>query len=340
MNRQSLAFTAALMALAAAAMAAPAMAAPATGLKVLDQIKVGGSGGWDYASFDSATRTVYLSHGASIASVNVESRAVNATLAAASGAHVALAFNGGKSLMITNGKTNTVTLNDAATGAVTATIATDTGPDAAVIDPATGHAFIMANHGGMVDVIDLETKAVLAKISAGGAPEAGAADGEGLVFTHLEDKNAIVVIDARAMKVKATYAMPDCDEPSGIAFIPGKRWLLSACRGGVARISNADTGAEVAKVTIGNRPDFALYDAKRQMGYVPSGDGKLTAIDFSGATPVVAETIATPVGARTGTLDPDTGRIYLPTADFGPPPAAGGWPQSVPDTFRLVVVGK
>lgn len=161
-----------------------------------------------------------------------------------------------------------------------------------------------------------------------------------MIFAHLEDKNAFIVIDAKTMTLKATHAMPDCNEPSGIAFVPDKRWILSACRGGVARISNADTGAEVATVPIGNRPDFALYDTKRQTGYVPSGDGKLTVIDFSGGKPVAAGTVEVPMGARTGTLDPETGRIYLPTADFGPAPAGGGRPQALPDTFRVIVVGK
>lgn len=320
--------------------ATSAFSATATDLKVIDQIKIGGTGGWDYASFAPATHTLYLSHGTAIASVNVESKAVTPQLLATNGAHVAVPFNDGKSLMVTNGKSNTVTINDAATGALQATIATDTGPDAALVDPVTGHGFVMANHGGMVDVIDLGTKAVLARIAAGGAPEAAATDGQGLVFAHLEDKNAFIVIDAKAMTLKATYPMPDCAEPSGIAFIPGKRWILSACHGGVARISNADTGAEVATVAIGSRPDFALYDVKRQTAYVPSGDGKLTVIDISGDKPVVSGTIEVPVGARTGALDPETGRIYLPTADFGPPPAAGGRPQALPDTFRVVVVGK
>lgn len=337
-TRKTLLLFAGIAALAAAP--AMALAATPTGLKVIDQIKVGGTGFWDYASFDPATHTVYLSHGSAIASLNADTRSVNPSLVATKGAHVAVPYNNGKGLMVTNGQSNTVTLNDASTGALIATIATDTGPDAALVDGATGRGFVMANHGNKVDVIDLGSKTVLANISVGGAAEGAASDDQGLVFTHLEDKNAIVVIDAKAMKVKATYAMPDCKEPSGIAFLPGKRLILSACRGGVARITNADTGAEVTTVPIGSRPDFALYDAKRLVGYVPSGDGKLTVIDFSGAKPVAIETIETPMGARTATLDPDTGRIYLPTADFGPPPAAGGWPQALPDTFRVVVVGK
>ncbi len=319
-------------------LAAPALAATPD-LKLINAINVGGSGGWDYASFDPVSHRVLLSHNSSIAAVNVDTGTVTAHLADANGSHIALATGDGKALLITNGKADDVTVNDATTGAVLRTLATDHGPDGAIIDTATGRAFVMANHGGYIDVIDPGLTTVVAHIPAGGAPEAAASDGEGLVFTHLEDKNALVVIDANTMTVKTTYAMPDCDEPSGLAFIAGKRLLLSACHNGVARVTDADTGAEVATLPIGQKPDFALYDTGRQLGYIPCGDGTLTVIDFSGDAPIVAEVVATKTGARTATLDPATGRIYLPTADYGAPEKPGDRPPVIDGTFELLVVG-
>ena len=199
---------------------------------------------------------------------------------------------------------------------------------------------IRDSDGNMVDVIDLHKQTLISKIAVGGNAESGATDEQGLVFTHLEDKNIIVVIDAKAMAVKATYAMDDCKAPSGIAFVTRGRLILSACRNGIARITQADTGVEIATIAIGQHPDFAIYDKKRGIGYIPSGDGKLTVIDFNGPKPVLAAVIATELGARTGALDPDTGNILLPTADFGPPASAGSRPPVIADTFRLLVVGK
>jgi DNA-binding beta-propeller fold protein YncE len=306
---------------------------------VLDTIKVGGPDGWDYATFDPAAHTLYIAHGSAIAAVNAATKAVTPHLADAQGAHVAVPFAGGTKLMVTHGKANQVTLNDAKTGAVEATIPTDAKPDAALVEPTTGRGFVMAAGGGTVDVIDLNKQTVIARIAVGGAPEAATVDGQGLVFTHLEDHNALVVIDAKTMTVKATYPMSGCEEPSGIAAIPKRGLILSACANQIARLTNAATGAEVASLPLGKHPDSAFWDEDRQVGYVPCGDGTLTVIGFKNDVAQVSEVVVTGEGARTGAVDPTTGFVYLPTAELGPPATAGGRPSIVPDTFKVLVVG-
>jgi DNA-binding beta-propeller fold protein YncE len=311
-----------------------------TGLKVLETIPVGGPGGWDYPALDSSHHILYLSHGNAVASIDLGSKAVNSHLADAQGAHVALPVRDGALLLVTNGKTNQVTLNDPRTGAVLATIPTDPGPDAAIVEPVTGKVFVMANHGTTVNAIDLEKRAVVGKVSVGGAPEAAAVDGRGLVFTHLEDKNAIVVIDVAKMVVKAHYDISDCDEPSGIAFVAAHRWILSACKNGKARITAADSGAEVATVPIGEHPDFAAVDEQRHLGFIPCGDGTLTVIQLDVRIPTVLGVLRTHDGARSLALDPNTGTLYLPAADFGQASVPGERRPIIPDSFRVVVVGR
>jgi len=315
---------------------ATALAAP---LHVVDLLKIGGTGGWDYVTVDAAHNRLYVAHGASISAVDLTSRQAVPALVATQGAHIALPVDGGKTLLVTNGKSDTVTFNDAVTGAQSASVATDAKPDAAIVEPVGGQAFVMANGGDTIDVIDLASHAVVAKIPAGGAPEAAAVDGQGLVFTHLEDKNALVVIDGRSHAIKATYALKDCDEPSGVAFVDKGRLVLSACRNGIARVTEADTGAEVATLPIGQHPDGALYDAKAGLGYIPAGDGTLTVIAFDGK-PHVVDRVTTKAGARTAALDPATGRVFLPTADLTPPAKESDRPGIVPDSFAILVVGR
>lgn len=323
-----------------AALATVALAAPDTGLKVLNTIAVGGPGGWDYPALDPRNHILYLSHGNAVASVDLTTKVANPHLADAQGAHVALPVRDGTLLLITHGKADQVTLNDPHSGAVEATIPTDPSPDAAIVEPVTGHAFVMANHGTTVDVIDLDKRAVIAKVAVGGAPESAATDGAGLVFTHLEDKNAIVVIEGRAMTVKARYDIKDCDEPSGIAYVAAHRWILSACKNGKARVTAADSGAEVALLPIGERPDFAAVDDSRHLGFIPCGDGTLTIIQLGASLPVVSGVVHTQYGSRSLALDPQTGNLYLPAADFRSPEAPGARRPVVPDTFRVVVMGR
>jgi hypothetical protein len=56
------------------------------------------------------------------------------------------------------------------------------------------------------------------------------------------------------------------------------------------------------------------------------------------------QTLKTERGARTMALDPKTHRIYLPSAQFQPPPspspgASPGRPSVVPNTLKLLVYG-
>jgi DNA-binding beta-propeller fold protein YncE len=323
-----------------ACVAQTSVAADTATRKVLEEIKVGGPDGWDYTTFDPVTHTIYIAHGSAIASVNARTKGVTPHLADAQGAHIAVPFAGGSRLLITHGQASQVTLNDAKTGAVDATIPTDAKPDAALVEPTTGRGFVMTRGGaGTVDVIDLNTKAVIERIAVGGAPEGATSDEQGLVFTHLEDHNAMVVIDAKTMKIRATYPLSGCDEPSGIAAIPKKGLILSACANQVARLTNAMTGAEVASLPLGKHPDSAFYDEDRQVGYVPCGDGTLTVISFKNDPARVAEVAVTQAGARTGAVDPATGLVYLPTAALGPPEKAGGRPSIVPDTLKVLVIG-
>jgi hypothetical protein len=52
------------------------------------------------------------------------------------------------------------------------------------------------------------------------------------------------------------------------------------------------------------------------------------------------QTVSTALGARTLTVDPASGTVYLPTADLKPTGATSGSHRfaQVPDTFRILVV--
>jgi hypothetical protein len=108
----------------------------------------------------------------------------------------------------------------------------------------------------------------------------------------------------------------------------------------VAKAVSAATGKEVATLKIGARPDAVIYDAGRNLAFIPcGGDGTLTVISTKGATAVVTGSAPTQRGARTGALDPKTGRLYLPTAKFGAPAAPGQRPSMVPGSFEVLEIG-
>ena len=110
----------------------------------------------------------------------------------------------------------------------------------------------------------------------------------------------------------------------------------------MAKILDATSGREIASLKIGARPDAVLYDPARRLAYVPTGgDGALSVIALSGpGDNSIVATVATQTGARTGAVDPKTGRIYLPTAEFMPPASPGQRPGIKPTTFQILVLDR
>ena len=114
---------------------------------------------------------------------------------------------------------------------------------------------------------------------------------------------------------------------------------------------NADDGKIIAALPIGTGTDGAVFNPATMEAFSSQGDGTLTVIKETNPTTfAVAQTVETPVRAKTLTLDSKTNNILLITAEFAPPPApttpppaggrGGGRGAMVPDTFSILVVGK
>ncbi|HZZ69458.1 MAG TPA: hypothetical protein VFE18_14900, partial [Phenylobacterium sp.] len=112
----------------------------------------------------------------------------------------------------------------------------------------------------------------------------------------------------------------------------------SSCVNGLMTVVNADTGRVVATAPIGKGTDAAAYDPKRGLAFSSNGfDGTLSVIRQSGPDSyALAATIPTALSARTMSIDPETGRLYIAALDTDPPAAPGGRPKPRPGTLRLM----
>jgi len=300
----------------------------------------GADGGWDYASVDPATRQLLVAHGDAVMTVDLDSGKVNPKLAEGKRLHAVVPLPDGRALS-TNGGDNTATLFEAATGKVIAQIATGKEPDAAVYDPSSGLVLVMNGRDGSVTLIDPKTAKAVDTIQVGGKLEFAAADGHGKAFVNIEDRGEIAVLDIAGRKLVTRYALPDCDSPTGLAIDPETGVLVAACRNGHAIAMQSTDGKILATLPIGQRPDATIFDAQRKLFFIPCGEGNLTVIaEKAGDTPAVVGTIQTADGARTGALDPKTGKLYLPTADFEAPAQGERRYKVIPGTFRIVIVGE
>jgi DNA-binding beta-propeller fold protein YncE len=314
--------------------AAPALAAEPQ-YKIVAQLPAG-DGGWDALSVSPADQRLYVAHGDGVTAIDLKTGQATDRIVPGQRVHSALAIPGTHEVLSTNGETNNALLFDGRTGRVRATIATGTKPDAAVYDPATRTLWIMNAGSGDVTIVDPSSAKVLATLLVGGSLEFGAATGSGRLYVNVEDKNQVAVINTRTRLVEARFPLEGCEGPTGIAYDPASKEVLSACANGVAVVTATD-GRQVARLPIGKGADGAAFDAKRHIALVPAGrDGNLTLIRLQPVPKVVGQ-IATAVSARTIALDPVTGRAYLPSAKLAPP-VGNERPKPVPGTFRVLVV--
>jgi YVTN family beta-propeller protein len=340
-----LAGVALLLGLAASAVAA-GETAPAK-MTVLEQWKLGGDGGWDYLTLDSSARRLFVSRATRVDVVATESGKIIGSIPGTNGVHGIALAEDLKRGYTSNGKADSITVFDLASLKIIQEVKIPAhNPDAILYEPVGKHIFTFNGKSKDVTVVDAAQLTVVATLPVPDKPEFAVDDGAGQIYVNIESEpGRMVVIDSRTLKVKATWDLPGCPSPSGLAIDKAAHRLFSVCDDKVMAITDAQTGKQVARMSIGEGPDAAAFDATRKLALSSNGEGTLTVIKQDSADAYrVAGTVKTQRGARTMALDPASGRVYLATADFGPAPLATAEqphprPVPVPGSFTLLVVG-
>jgi DNA-binding beta-propeller fold protein YncE len=313
---------------------------------LLKKVVLGGEGFWDYLNCDSDARRVYISRGTHVMVVDADSYAVVGDIPGTDGVHgIALAPELGRGFT-SNGRSNTVTIFDLKTLKVLGTAPTGEGPDAIVYDPASQRVFSLNGHGQSATAIDAASGKPAGTFPLGGRPEFAAVDGQGHIYNNLEDKSELLQIDSQTLTITARWPMAPCEEPSGLAIDREHRRLFAGCHNKMMAIIDANSGKVLATPAIGQGVDANGFDPGTQLAFSSNGDGTLTIVHEDSPekfTPVTS--VPTQRGARTMALDTKMHRIFLVTAEFGPPPAPTPerphpFPQAVPGSFTLLVVGQ
>lgn len=334
-----------MVALATTLFGALSLRAADSNYQLVKKVVLGGEGGWDYLVCDSDARRIYISRGSHVMVVDADSYAVVGDIPETEGVHgIALAPEFGRGFT-SDGRTNSVTIFDLKTLKVLGTAPTGEGPDAIVYDSVSKRVFTLNGRAGTATAIDAETGKPAGDITLGGRPEYAVTDGQGHLYNNLEDKSEVVQIDTKQLKVTATWPLAPCESPSGLAMDKEHRRLFAGCHNKVMAVMDADSGKVLATPAIGQGVDANRFDPGTQYAFSSNGDGTLTIVHEDSPekfTPVAS--VTTQRGARTMALDLKTHRVFLVTAEFGPPPAPTAdhprpRPQMVPGTFTLLVFG-
>jgi YVTN family beta-propeller protein len=313
--------------------------------RVIDTWKIGGVGGWDYLLADGPNHLLYVTHGTRVEVIDTKIGKPVAAITGMKGTHGVALDSEGKFGYISDGGGNEVVVFDRTTFSIAAHIPVGTNPDGIAYEPVTKTIWAFNGRSKNVSVIDTASRAVIATIALPGKPEFPQADGQGHVFDNIEDKNEVVVLDAKAKSLTATWPLHGCESPSGMAIDTEHHRLFSVCDGKAMAVVDAESGKQVATASVGEGPDAAGFDARNQLAFSSNGgDGTLSVVD-AGHGYTTIETLPTKQGGRTMAYDSSTDRAYVVRADFGPRPAATAenpHPRTVtvPNSFGILVVGR
>ena len=295
-----------------------AEAQPAPAYQVTKTVAIGAPDRWDYVVFDPVSARVYASHGNIVSVVDGHSGASIGTITVGADAvtHGIVALNDLGKGYTDDGKNGLAVVFDLKSLKVLRTIKAEPDADGIVYDQKSGHVLVITGDSGKVVVIDPKTDKVITEIDGGGPLEFGALGDNGKFYVDGEDKNEVVRMDLATNKADAHWPLTGCKTPHGLALDKAHMRLFASCGNKIMDVMNAETGAVIASLPIGQGTDFDAFYPAKGLAFSSNREGTLSVIaerspdKFEALSP-----IKTKFGARTMALDEKTGRIYLIASD-------------------------
>jgi len=307
---------------------------------LLKEIPVGGDGGWDYLSVDSAAQRLYVSHATKVVVIDLAKDVIAGEITNTPGIHgVAIApdLNRG---FTSNGRENKAGIVDLKTLQTLSKVDTGANPDGMLYEPGQQEVYMFNGRGESATVIDAKSGKVVATIPLGGKPEFATADPKaGRVYDNLEDKSELVAIDTKTHTVTNRWPITPGEEASGMAFDQKNHRLFLGCGNKLMAMVDSTSGKVLATVPIGDGVDANAFDPGTQLAFASCGDGTVTIAHEDGDKLAVVQTLKTERGARTMTIDPATHKIYLASAKFDAPAEGQRRGKLVAGSFKILVYG-
>jgi DNA-binding beta-propeller fold protein YncE len=330
--------------------------------KILETVRVGGEGGWDYIYADTDGRRLYIPRGATHA---VPATDTTPEVAAVSARLTIFDLDTLKSLGEISGvggngtavdpKTNhgftsdhpKVSMFDTKTMTLIKSI--DVGsarPDGIYFDPFYERVYVFSHPTKDATVIDANDGNVLGTIDLGGTPEQGIGDGKGMLYVVMQDVvGSVTVVDVKTMKAVAHYSFLDKGGCNGVALDTRNRVLFAAwSRSGnpptqqpTMVILSAKDGKILANLPLAGGSDGAAFNPATMEAFSTQGNGTMTIVKEKSPTSFEVE------------QNLQTGYLFTMSQERGPAPLTpatstpGGRPPQgapVPGSFTILMIGK
>src|SRR5205085_8606855 len=104
---------------------------------------------------------------------------------------------------VSNGRDNSVSIVDLKTLQLVKKVKAGTNPDAIIYDPYSHRVFAFNGRSGDASAFEGKDGKEAGTVPLGGKPEFAVSDGKGTIFVNVEDKRALIALDAKTLAVKA-----------------------------------------------------------------------------------------------------------------------------------------
>jgi len=215
---------------------------------------------------------------------------------------------------ITNSESNSVSVIDATTNKVTATIPVGSNPIGVAINPNGTKVYVVNARSSDVSVIDTATNSVVATVRAGNFPQGIVVSPNGKkVYVTNRYSNNVSVIDTGANTVVST--LNTGKSPAGVAVSPdGKKLYVTNYEDNTVSIFDTTTKTVITTISVGRGPKEIAVTPDGTRVYVANLDSEsISVIDT--ATNSVTNTL-TVGGVPSGvTVNPDGKKVYVTNND-------------------------
>jgi DNA-binding beta-propeller fold protein YncE len=280
----------------------------------------GGSSRFDYESFDSKLRRLYIAHlGTGTVTVfDARRRRVVKDVQGVAGAHGVLAVPElGRVYATATDSHQLVAIRDT-TLAVVARTAAGSFPDGLAYDPVAKRVWVSDKTGDAEVVVDRSFR-VVRRVKLGG--EAGNVkydERARRMLVGVAGREQLVSIDPARLRVVARTALPGCDGAHGVQLDEPRRLAFVACENN-ARLVVVDLRTQRATqtLTVGDGPDVLALDPSLHRLYVAAESGVVAVFDERRRTLAKRGQALLAPTAHSVAVDPSTHLVYFPLESVG-----------------------
>lgn len=331
---------------------------------------IGGEGNWDYLTMDPLALLLYVAHGSQVQIVDLGTGTLAGVVGGMRDAHGIALDPSSNAAFVSDGPSNEVKVFDRTSQLVTATVRVGPNPRAIVFDPATRLVFAICTEEvpttpgqigtgtrqtahppahrqpngqtydpelrSVISVIDADRAIRLADILLPGKLGFAQADGNGLIYVNITDRNQVARIDAKAIDAEVRQ-QPHSEETSTAPHSAATS--VTGSHSDAPRIVHAaltvDWSDKIHVFPLGAgcvNPRGLAVDANRARLFAACDNSRMQVINSHDGTVVAT----LPTGAGTDAIAYDANRGLIFTSNGGDLGSVTVIRQSVTDGYAVI----